>query len=414
MDIERKDFAKKRRNRRVLTGVLAVLIVAGVTYAVAQLEPAAPPVDRGVIFPGTVQRGDMTIDVRGLGTLAPEDIVVISARDGGRVDTRHLQPGMAVEPETILVTLSSPELEQQVFDIESQLRGADADYANLEAQLETERMSQRSTVVQAEGSYQSAKIEHDVEAELSPEGNLKRRKLKILMDQAKARLEVEQERVAVIERSGKARLAAQKASREQLERRLELEKSKLSRLQVRAGIRGVLQQMDVEVGQLVTPGTILARVVDPKRLKAELRISETQAKDVMVGQRATIDTRSEILDGQVIRVDPTVLNGTVTIDVRLEGDLPGYLRPDLSVDGSVILDHREDVLKVSRPVYAQRDSTISLFKMEPDGIHASRVKVSIGQTSVNEIEILEGLQAGDQVILSDMSAWDDYDRIRLQ
>ena len=414
MDIERKDFAKKRRNRRVLTGVLAVLIVAGVTYAVAQLEPAAPPVDRGVIFPGTVQRGDMTIDVRGLGTLAPEDIVVISARDGGRVDTRHLQPGMAVEPETILVTLSSPELEQQVFDIESQLRGADADYANLEAQLETERMSQRSTVVQAEGTYESAKIEHDVEAALSPETNLNVRKLKIMTDQAKARLDVERERVAVIERSGKARLAAQKASREQLERRLELEKGKLSRLQVRAGIRGVLQQMDVEVGQLVTPGTILARVVDPKRLKAELRISETQAKDVMVGQRATIDTRSEILDGQVIRVDPTVLNGTVTIDVRLEGDLPGYLRPDLSVDGRVILDHREDVLKVSRPVYAQRDSTISLFKMEPDGIHASRVKVSIGQTSVNEIEILEGLQAGDQVILSDMSAWDDYDRIRLQ
>lgn len=414
MDIERKDFAKKRRNRRIVTGVLAVLVVAGITYAVAQLEPAAPPVDRGVIFPGTVQRGDMTIDVRGLGTLAPEDIVVISARDGGRVDTRHLQAGMTVEPNTILVTLSSPELEQQVFDMESQLRGADADYANLQAQLETERMSQRSTVVQAQGLFESARIDHEVEAALSPESNLKRRKLKINMDQAKARLDVEQERVGVIELSSKARLAAQRATREQLERRLELEKSKLARLQVRAGIHGVLQQMEVEVGQLVAPGTILARVVDPKRLKAELRISETQAKDVMVGQRATIDTRSEVLDGEVIRVDPTVLNGTVTIDVRLAGELPSYLRPDLSVDGRVILDHRESVLKVSRPVYAQRDSTISLFKMEPDGIHASRVKVSIGQTSVNEIEILEGLMAGDQVILSDMSAWDDYDRIRLQ
>jgi HlyD family secretion protein len=321
---------------------------------------------------------------------------------------------MAVEPNTILVTLSSPELEQQVFDMESQLRGADADYANLEAQLETERMSQRSTVVQTQGSYESARIDHDVESQLSPESNLKRRKLKILMDQAKARLDVEQERVGVNERSGKARLAAQRASREQLERRLELEKSKLARLNVRAGIRGVLQQMEVEVGQLVSPGTILARVVDPTRLKAELRISETQAKDVMVGQRATIDTRSEVLDGEVIRVDPTVLNGTVTIDVRLGGDLPAYLRPDLSVDGRVILDHRGSVLKVSRPVYAQRDSAISLFKMEPDGIHASRVRVSIGQTSVNEIEILEGLEAGDEVILSDMSAWDDYDRIRLQ
>jgi len=218
----------------------------------------------------------------------------------------------------------------------------------------------------------------------------------------------------VMARSSKAQLAAQVARREQLERRLQLERGRVSRLKVRAGIHGVLQQMEVEVGQLVMPGTILARVSDPKRLKAELRIAETQAKDIRVGQRATIDTRSEVVDGEVVRVDPAVLNGTVTIDVRLDGDLPAGARPDLSVDGRVILAHRENVIKVGRPVYAQRDSRISLFRIEADGIHASRVQVSIGQTSVNEIEILEGLQPGDQVILSDMSAWDDHDRIRLR
>lgn len=413
MDIERKDFASKRRNKRIVTGVLAVLVVAGISYAVAGLEPAAPSVDRAVVFLDEVERGEMTIDVRGLGTLAPEEIVVISARDGGRVDVRHLQAGMAVTPETVLVTLSSPDLEQQVFDIESQLRGADADYANLEAQLETQRMTQRATVVQATGDSKMADIQYEVDAILNTEG-VRLTRSRIEKEQAQARMDVEEERVAVLERSSKAQLAAQRATREQLERRLELERGKLSRLQVRAGISGVLQQMDVEVGQLVAPGTILARVVDPKRLKAELRIAETQAKDIMVGQRATIDTRSEVVDGNVIRVDPAVLNGTVTIDVRLAGDLPAGARPDLSVDGRVILDHRENVVKVGRPVYAQRDSQISLFRIEADGIHASRVRVSIGQTSVNEIEILDGLQAGDEVILSDMSAWDDHDRIRLQ
>jgi HlyD family secretion protein len=414
MDIERKDFATKRRNRRIVTGVLAVLVVAGISYAVAGLEPAAPSVDRAVVFLDEVERGEMTIDVRGLGTLVPEEIVLIPARDGGRVDRRHLQAGMTVTPDTVLIGLSSPDLEQQVFDIESQLRGSDADYANLEAQLETQRMTQRSAVVQAEGAYEAAKIEHDVEAALSPAGNLKRRKMKIFMDQAEARLKVERERVDVMERSNKAQLAAQRARQEQLQRRLELEQGKLARLDVRAGIHGVLQQMEVEVGQLVAPGTILARVSDPKRLKAELRIAETQAKDILIGQRATIDTRSEVVDGEVIRVDPAVLNGTVTIDVRVLGDLPAGARPDLSVDGRVILDYRENVVKVGRPVYAQRDTRISLFRIEADGIHASRVQVAIGQTSVNEIEILEGLQPGDEVILSDMSAWDDYDRIRLQ
>lgn len=414
MDIERKDFAIKRRNRRIVTGVLAVLVVAGISYAVAGLEPAAPSVDRAVIFLDTVERGEMTIDVRGLGTLVPEEIVLIPGRDAGRVDQRHLQAGMAVTPETVLIALSSPELEQQVFDIESQLRGADADYANLEAQLETQRMSQLSTIVQARGDLEGAKATYEVDAELYPEGFLVRRQSKIRMAQAESRLEVEQERVAVMARSSKAQLAAQVARLEQLERRLQLERGRVSRLKVRAGIHGVLQQMEVEVGQLVMPGTILARVSDPKRLKAELRIAETQAKDILVGQRATIDTRSEVVDGEVVRVDPAVLNGTVTIDVRLDGDLPSGARPDLSVDGRVILDHRENVIKVGRPVYAQRDSRISLFRIEPDGIHARRVQVSVGQTSVNEIEILEGLQPGDQVILSDMSAWDDHDRIRLQ
>ncbi|MEZ5393055.1 MAG: efflux RND transporter periplasmic adaptor subunit [Bryobacterales bacterium] len=234
------------------------------------------------------------------------------------------------------------------------------------------------------------------------------------MEQLATRVKIEEERLEVRKKAVTAQLAAKKLRIQQQERLLDLQKEKLARLEVRAGIRGVLQQMEVEVGQLVSPGTVLARVSDPRRLKAALRIAETQAKDISVGQRALIDTRSEVINGEVIRVDPAVLDGTVTVDVRLEGDLPSYLRPDLSVDGRVILDHLENVVKVGRPVYAQRDSKISLFRKEPDGIHAVRVPVTVGRTSVNEIEVLDGLAPGDEVILSDMSQWDEYDRIRLQ
>lgn len=413
MDIERKDLARKRRIRRIAWSVVALLAMAAITFGVSRLEPAAPTVEASVVFPDVVERGDMTIDVRGLGTLVPEEIVLIPARDEGRVERRFLQAGMAVEPDTVLIELSNPQLEQEVFDVESEIEAAEAEYADLEVQLETQRLDQAAQAATVRGEYEKAKAQYNVDKELYDEGLMLSRS-RITMEQLETRVKIEEQRLEIRKKAVTAQLAAKRARINQQHRLLELRKEKLQRLKVRAGIAGVLQQMEVEVGQLVAPGTVLARVSDPKRLKAELRIAETQAKDIIVGQRALVDTRSEVVEGEVIRVDPAVLDGTVTVDVRLHGDLPRGARPDLSVDGRVILDHLENVIKVGRPVYAQRDSKISLFRKEPDGVHAVRVQVSVGRTSVNEIEILDGLQPGDEVILSDMSQWEEYDRIRLE
>lgn len=413
MDIERKDLGRKRRFRRIVMIVVALLTMGAITYGVSKLEPAAPTVDAAVVFPDTVERGEMTIDVRGLGTLVPEEIVLIPARDEGRVDRRYLQAGMAVQADTVLIELSNPQLEQEVFDVATEIEAAEAEYRDLEVQLETQRLDQAAMAAQVRGELEKARAQYRVDKELYDEGLMLSRS-RITMEQLETRMKLEEERLEVRKKAVEAQLAAKRARVNQQYRLLELRKEKLQRLKVRAGIAGVLQQMEVEVGQLVTPGTVLARVSDPKRLKAALRIAETQAKDIVVGQKALVDTRSMVIEGEVIRVDPAVLDGTVTVDVRLDGDLPVWLRPDLSVDGRVILDHLEDAVKVGRPVYAQRDSKISLFRKEPDGLHAVRVQVSVGRTSVNEIEILEGLAPGDEVILSDMSQWDEYDRIRLQ
>ena len=413
MDIQRKDLARKRKIRRVIFFIVAIMAMGVITYGVSKLEPAAPTVEASVVFPDVVERGDMTIDVRGLGMLVPEEIVLIPARDEGRVERRYLQAGMAVDPDTVLIELSNPQLEQELFDVQTEIEAAEAEYNDLEVQLETQRLDQAAQAANVRGEYEKAKAQYNVDKELYDEGLMLARS-RITMEQLETRMKIEEERLEVRKKAVEAQLAAKRLRIQQQERLLELQKDKLARLEVRAGISGVLQQMEVEVGQLVTPGTVLARVSDPRRLKAELRIAETQAKDIMVGQRALVDTRSEIVEGEVIRVDPAVLEGTVTVDVRLDGELPRGARPDLSVDGRVILDHLEDAVKVGRPVYAQRDSKISLFRKEPDGLHAVRVQVSVGRTSVNEIEILEGLLPGDEVILSDMSQWDEYDRIRLQ
>jgi len=414
MDIERKDFARKRRMRRLAWSALALLAAAVITLGVYRLKPAAPGVEAAIVFQNVVERGDMTIDVRGLGTLVPEEIVLIPARDEGRVERRFLQAGMAVEPDTILLELSNPQLEQEVFDVETEIQAAEAEFADLEVQLETQRLDQAAQAAQVRGELEKARAQYRVDKELYDEGLVLSRS-RINVEQLEARVGIETQRLEIRKKAVQAQLAAKRARIDQQRRLLELRKEKLERLKVRAGFAGVLQQMEVEVGQFVAPGTVLARVSDPRRLKAALRIAETQAKDVAIGQRALIDTRSEVVEGEVIRVDPAVLDGTVTVDVRLNGDdLPRGARPDLSVDGRVILDHAENVVKVARPVYASRDSTVTLFRMEPDGVHAVRVPVTVGRTSVNEIEILGGLQPGDEVILSDMSQWDEYDRIRLQ
>ncbi len=416
VDIPRKDFARKRRIKRVIFSVLGLLAVAAITYALSQLEPAAPTVEMGTVFPDTVKRGPMLRSVRGLGTLVPESIIFIPAKREGRVVRRLLLPGSEVEPGTVLLELSSPQLEQEVFNVETQLKADAADLEAIRVRLETERLDQESVRAQVESDYEQAKAQLQADEQLAKAGLLDQltlAKSRVTAQQLGIRLKLESERLDIREKSVEAQLATQRAKMQQSQALYDLRKQELDDLKVRAGISGVLQQLEVEVGQLVTPGTVLARVSDPQRLKAALRIPETQVRDVQIGQHAEVDTRNGVIPGTVIRVDPASIEGTVTVDVRLDGDLPRGARPDLSVDGTIELERLDDVLYVGRPVYGQPESTISLFKIQPDGQYATRTQVELGRGSVNYFEIRGGLQEGDQVILSDMSAWDNYDRIRL-
>ena len=416
MDIPRKDVAQKRRIRRTIYIFVAVLCLGAITYGLSNLEPAAPTVDRATVFIDTVKRGSMLRQVRGLGTLVPEEILYIAANDEGRVDRRLVQPGAKVEPDTIVLELSNQRLEQEVFEAKSQLKAAEAIYANLQVQLETERLDREAAAAQVEAEFLQAKAQLDADerqAEVGLISQLALTKSRVDAEQLATRLRLERERLGIRGKSVEAQLAAQQAEIERVGGLYGLRRNQLEQLRVRAGIHGVLQQLEVEVGQLVTPGEVLARVSNPKKLKAQLRIPETQAKDVQLGQKAEIDTRNGVVGGTVARIDPAVEDGTVTVDVKLAGALPKGARPDLSVDGTIELERLADVLYVGRPVYGQPDSTIGLFKLEADGEHALRVQVTIGKMSVNLVEIRDGIELGDQVVLSDMSAWDDFNRVRL-
>jgi HlyD family secretion protein len=416
VDIVRKDFARKRRIKRIIFSMLGLVAVAAITYGLSRLEPAAPTVEMGTVFPDTVKRGPMMRSTRGLGTLVPESINFIPAKREGRVVRRLLLPGSEVQPNTILLELSSPQLEQEVFQVETQLKADQADFEAIRVRLETERLDQESVRAQVESEYEQAKAQQSADEQLAKAGLLDQltlAKSRVTAQQLGIRLKLEGERLDIREKSVEAQLATQRAKIEQNKALYGLRRQELDDLSVRAGISGVLQQLEVEVGQLVTAGTVLARVSDPRRLKAALRVPETQVRDVQIGQHAEIDTRNGIIPGTVIRVDPASIEGTVTVDVQLDGDLPRGARPDLSVDGTIELERLDDVLYVGRPVYGQPESTISLFKVQPDGQYALRTQVELGKGSVNYFEIRGGLQEGDQVILSDMSAWDNYDRIKL-
>ena len=416
MDIPRKDVAQKRRVRRTIYIFVAVLCLSAITYGLSNLEPAAPTVDRATVFIDTVKRGSMLRQVRGLGTLVPEEILYIAASDEGRVDRRLVQPGAKVEPDTIILELSNKRLEQEVFEAKSQLKAAEAIYANLQVQLETERLDREAAAAQVEAEFLQAKAQLDADeqqAEVGLISQLALTKSRVDAEQLATRLRLERERLGIRRKSVEAQLAAQQAEIERVTGLHRLRRNQLEQLRVRAGIRGVLQQLEVEVGELVTPGKVLARVSNPKKLKAQLRIPETQAKDVQLGQKAEIDTRNGVVRGTVARIDPAVEDGTVTVDVKLVGALPKGARPDLSVDGTIELERLTDVLHVGRPVYGQPDSTIGLFKLEADSKHALRVQVTIGKMSVNLVEIRDGIELGDQVVLSDMSAWDEFNRVRL-
>lgn len=417
MDIPRPSAARRRRLRRVLYGLIGLGAIVLITVGVSRLKPAAPTVERATVWIDTVRRGPMLRQVRGLGTLVPEKIRWIPAITEGRVERRLVQPGAVVKVETVLLELSNPELEQAALEAEMQLKAAEAEYTNLRVQLESQLLTQQAQAAAVQAEYRQAKLQAEANEELAKDrliSELMLKLSKVRAEELAARFEIEQKRSSILSESVKAQLAAQQARVEQLRALFELRRSQVEALRVRAGIGGVLQQVLVEVGQQVTPGTNLARVADPTRLMAQIRIAETQAKDIQIGQQASIDTRNGVVPGHVIRIDPAVQNGTVTVDVALEGPLPKGSRPDLSVDGTIEIERLDDVLYVGRPAFGQERSVVGLFKLVNGGKEAVRVRVKLGRSSVNTIEILDGLHSGDQVILSDMSAWDAFDRIRLK
>lgn len=417
MDIQRPSNARAKKIRRIAYGTVALLMIGGVSYGLSKLRPAAPSVDKATIWPDEVKRGPMLREVRGLGTLVPEDIRWVAAQTDAHVDKWVLRPPAVVKPSSIIMELSDPTVQKDAVDAEYQLKGAEADYQNLKVQVNSDLMSQKATEASVRSDYEQARIQHDTDEKLANEGLTSRlieQQSKVKAEQLAIRLQLETERTKIATDSGNARLLAQQAKVEQMKALYELKRSQLEALHVRAGIDGVLQLLPVDVGQHVTPGMNLARVADPKKLRAEVKIAETQAKDVIPGQKAQIDTRNGIVNGHVSRVDPSVINGTVTVDVTIDDPLPPGARPDLSVDGTITLENLKDVLYVGRPVHGQSDSTIGLFKIIDDGSEAVRVNVKLGRTSVNTVEILDGLRVGDKVILSDMSAWDNFDRVRLK
>ena len=408
--------------RRIVYGVATIIIIAGVTLGLSRLRPAAPTVDAATLWPDTVKRGPMLREVRGLGTLVPEDIRWIPAQTDSKVDRIVLRPGAIVKPNSVILELSDPQLQRDLLDSEYQLKGAEADLANLKVQVNSELMNQKAAAAAVRSDYEQAKLQHEVDEKLWKEGigaDVTKNLSKVKAEQLAIRLQLEDERTRIAADSAAARLAAQEARVEQQRALYNLKRSQYDALHVRAGINGVLQLVPVEEGQRVTPGQNLARVADPKKLKAEIKIAETQAKDVAIGQKATIDTRNGVVTGHVSRIDPSVQSGTVTVDAAIDEALPQGARPDLSVDGTIELENLKDVVYVGKPVHGQTDSTIGLFKLTCASCplndnEAVRVNVKLGRSSVNTIEVLDGLKVGDKVILSDMSQYDNVDRIRLR
>ena len=418
MDIPRTGARRRKIIRwTAFTAVVVAVLLAGF-LTIPRLKPAAPGVDMSTLWPDTVKRGPMLREVRGLGTLVPEESMLIPATTDGRVQRILIRPGTPVKADSVVMILTSQELDTALLSAEYTLKAAEADYENLKVTLEKSKIDMQATAAQVGADYNTAKLKADRDAALAKEGLFSDVDAKIstvTAEELKGRYELEKQRLAINAQAEEAQLAAQKVKVEQLRADYNLKKSQVDQLQVRAGVEGMLQQLPtpVEEGQKVTAGTPLAKVSQPSKLKAELKIAETQVKDISIGQSASIDTRNGLIEGRVSRIDPSILNGTVTVDVSLKGPLPSAARPDLSVDGTIQLEKQDDVVYVGRPVFGQQDAVVQLFRVEPDGKYANKVKVAFGKSSVNTIEVKDGLQVGDKVILSDMSAYDGYDRIRL-
>ncbi len=417
MDIIREKKPKKKR--RVIQGTAVVIGLILITGALRSLKPAAPTVDGAIVWRDTVQRGTMVRQVRGPGTLVPEQMRWITAVTQGRVERILELPGTEVNAQTVIIQLANPDVEVQLLQSQQQLSQAEATLVQLRANLETQRLNQEGVVATTRTLYNQAKRDHETNQQLfdqNPElvASAELARTRDQLEELEARLAVELKRLQVIEDSMEEQITAQQTQVRRLRAIVQFNEDRVQSMEVEAGVDGVLAELPLQEGQWVIAGGTLARVVVPGRLKAELRIPQTQAQDIAIGQDAFIDTRNDTILGQVSRIDPAVQNGTVTIDVRLPAELPRSARPDLSVDGTVEIERLSDVIYMGRPAYGQANSRVGIFKLEPDGEHAVRVNVQLGRSSVNEIEVREGLQPGDVVILSDMSQWDGFDRVRIR
>ncbi len=417
MDIKREGVGRKKLIRRIALGVFAVAALGATTYGLSRLKPAAPSVEWATLWPDTVKRGSMIRNVRGLGTLVPEEILFVPAASEGRVERRLMLPGTTVTANTVILELTNPELMTALDDAQWAVKAAEAEMLDLKVRLERDRLQQKASTAQVNSDQVQAQLTYERDEKLFQEGltpNLTLRLSRAKAEELKSRLEIEQERLRIADDMIRAQIEAKRVGIEKLRAAYDLKKNQVKDLQVRAGVDGVLQDLPVQVGQRVTLGTVLAKVSQPWRLKAELKIPETQVNEIRMGMKADIDTRNGVIPGVVARIDPAAVNGTVTVDVRLQGELPQGARPDLSVDGMIEIEKLNDVLYVGRPVIGQQNATIGLFRVNPgDGAkEAERVQVKLGRTSVNTVEILSGLKLGDQVILSDMSQWDSHNRIR--
>ena len=419
MDIARPEFKRQKLRRQIVLAIIGVVVLAALTVGVMSLRPAAPSVERGVVWTDTVKRGSMLRQVRGPGTLTPtqESVRQIPAETEATVVRIRILPGSQVKSSDILVEMSNPQVEQAAVDAQLQLKAADAEYQSLRVKLDSDLMTQKAGAATVNADYSQAKRQADTDKALYDLGvisGLAYKSSKGKADELTTREDLEEQRLVINKKAIDTQLAQEQAKVDQARTLAELKAKQLDALKVRAGIDGVLVDLPLQVGQHLQPGAMLAKVVQPNHLMASLKIAETQARDVQFGEPAAIDTHNGIISGTVMRVDPAVQNGTVTVDVKLTSDLPKGARPDLSVDGTIDLERLDNVLYVGRPAFGQENSTISLFKLDPDLKEASRVPVKVGRESVNSIQVFEGLREGDTVILSDMSRWDKTDRIRLE
>jgi HlyD family secretion protein len=414
MDVPRKK--KSKTPKYIAYALAAAALVGGATIGLGRLRAAAPTVEGGTVWSDTVKRGTMVRQVQGQGTLVPEDIRWISAVAPARVEKIIMQPGAAVKPDSVLIELTNPDVELAALEAQRNVASAEAELSNLMAGLDNTRLAQESQLATLRSNLEDAKRRATADQDLANKGFLSKLELEQSRDRAeelKGRITFEQKRLGAIGRGNSAQIQAQKGEVERLKQIAEFRQKQLDQLKVRAGVDGILQELPLQVGQSVVQGAMLARVAKPDKLKAELRIPETQAKDVTIGQKAMVDTRNGIVPGKVSRIDPAAVAGTVKVDVALEGELPKGARPDLTVEGTIELERLENVLHVGRPAFGDANSTVKLFKMvTPD--EAERTTVQLGRTSVKTVEIVSGLKEGDRVVLSDMSQWDNVDRIRLQ